>query len=180
MIPTISRVRISWAVPVAEIAVAVGLAGIFTRPYATAAGILLLLGYAAAIAVNLRRGRRDLACGCGGPDERRPISAWMVWRNILIALLLAGAFAPWTERALTLTDGITIVFGVLTIALIYLCADQLLGNAQLQRTAQRFPMSPLTLSVIVLWIVVLGLLAVVLELTRQLGCCTSASRRWGR
>jgi len=134
MIPAISRLRISWAVPVAEISVAVGLAGIPTRPYAAILGILLLLGYAAAIAVNLRRGRRDLACGCGGPDERRPISAWMVWRNILIAVLLAGAFAPWTERALTLTDGFTIVFGVLTIALIYLCADQLLGNAQ--RSAQ--------------------------------------------
>jgi hypothetical protein len=126
--------RISWLVPLLEIAAAVGLAVKVYRPYAAALGMLLLSTYAAAIAVNLRRGRRDLACGCGGPDQRRPISAWMVWRNILIALILAGAFAPWTDRALTLTDGFTIVFGVLTIALIYLCADQLLGNAQ--RSAQ--------------------------------------------
>ena len=114
---------------------AAGLASNVTRPYAAALGILLLSAYAAAIAVNLRRGRRDLACGCGGPDERRPIAAWMVWRNILIALGGGdGVFAPWTDRALTMTDGVTIAFGLLTVALIYLCADQLFGNAQ--RTAQ--------------------------------------------
>lgn len=134
MIPAISRLRISWAVPLLELAVAAGLAGNFTRPYAAALGIVLLSAYAAAIAVNLRRGRRDLACGCGGPDERRPIAAWMVWRNILIALVAAMAFAPWTDRALTMTDGVTIAFGLLTVALIYLCADQLFGTAQ--RTAQ--------------------------------------------
>jgi hypothetical protein len=134
MIPASPRVRISWAVPVSEIAVAAGLASNVTRPYAAVLGILLLLAYATAIAVNLRRGRRDLACGCGGPDERRPIAAWMVWRNLLIALAVATAFAPWTDRPLTMTDGVTIVFGLLTVALIYLCADQLFGNAQ--RTAQ--------------------------------------------
>ena len=113
---------------------AAGLAGNVTRPYAAALGILLLSAYAAAIAVNLSRGHRDLACGCGGPDDRRPIAAWMVWRNILIALAAATAFAPWTDRELTMTDGVTIAFGLLTVALIYLCADQLFGNAQ--RTAQ--------------------------------------------
>jgi hypothetical protein len=134
MLPAMSRLRISGAVPLLELAVAAGLAGNVTRPYAAALGILLLCAYAAAIAVNLRRGRRDLACGCGGADERRPIAAWMVWRNILIASATATAFAPWTDRELTMTDGVTIVFGLLTVALIYLCADQLLGNAQ--RSAQ--------------------------------------------
>jgi hypothetical protein len=134
MMPAGSRVRISWAVPMLEISVAVGLASHHTRLYAAVLGILLLSAYAAAIAVNLGRGRRDLACGCGGPDERRPIAAWMVWRNILIALATGAAFAPWAERTLTMTDGVTISFGLLTVALIYLCADQLFGNAQ--RTAQ--------------------------------------------
>jgi Methylamine utilisation protein MauE len=134
IIPAIPGVRISWTVPVLELLVAAGLASSLTRPYAALLGILLLSAYAAAIGVNLRRGRRDLACGCGGPDERRPIAPWMVWRNILIALAAGTAFAPWTDRALTMTDGVTIVFGLLTVALIYLCADQLLGTAR--RTAQ--------------------------------------------
>jgi hypothetical protein len=128
------RGRISWLVPLFEISVAAGLAIKVYRLYAAVLGMLLLTAYAAAIAVNLRRGRRDLACGCGGPDERRPIAAWMVWRNLLMALVLAAAFAPWTDRPLTFTDAVTITFGVLTLALVYLCADQLLGTAQ--RSAQ--------------------------------------------
>jgi hypothetical protein len=126
--------RISWIVPILELSVAAGLAVKISRPYAGALGIILLLGYAIAIAVNLRRGHRDLACGCGGPDERRTIAAWMVWRNGLLALAAAAMFAPWSARQLSLTDGITIAFGLLTVALVYLCIDQLFGNAQ--RTAQ--------------------------------------------
>ena len=130
----VPRARISWLVPLLEISVAAGLAVKVYRPYAAVLGMAMLSAYAGAIAVNLRRGRRDLACGCGGPDERRPIAAWMVWRNILIALAITAAFAPWADRPLSMTDGVTIVFGVLTIALVYLCADQLFGNAQ--RSAQ--------------------------------------------
>jgi methylamine utilization protein MauE len=129
------RARISWLVPLLEVSVAAGLAVKVYRPYAAALAMLLLSAYAAAIAINLRRGRRDLACGCGGPDERRPIAEWMVWRNILMALAAAAAaFLPWADRPLVMADGVTLVFGVLTIALIYLCADQLLGTAQ--RSAQ--------------------------------------------
>jgi hypothetical protein len=132
--PAIPGVRISWMVPLLEMAVAAGLAVKVSRRYAGVLGIIMLSGYAAAIAVNLRRGHRDLACGCGGPDERRTIAAWMVWRNALIVLAAAAVFAPWTARQLNLTDGITIAFGLLTIALVYLCIDQLFGNAQ--RSAQ--------------------------------------------
>ena len=118
MMPASSTLRTSRAVPLLEMAVAAGLASNVTRPYA----------------VNLGRGRLDIRWGYRGVGEGRPIAGWMVWRNILIALAAATAFAPWTERGLTMTDGVTIAFGLLTVALIYLCADQLLGNAQ--RTAQ--------------------------------------------
>lgn len=130
----VARLRLSWTVPVLELAVAGGLLFDESRPGAATVGIGLLLTYAAAIAVNLKRGRRDLACGCGGPDERRPIAPWMVWRNILVASCLAATFAPWTSRPLTITDAVTVVFGLLTVALIYLCVDQLMGY--LQRSAQ--------------------------------------------
>jgi hypothetical protein len=130
----VARLRLSWSVPVLELAVAGGLLFDESRPWAAAVGIVLLLTYAAAIAVNLERGRRDLACGCGGPDERRPIAPWMVWRNILIAVGLAATFVPWSARPLNLTDAITVVFGLLTLTLIYLCVDQLMGY--LQRSAQ--------------------------------------------
>jgi hypothetical protein len=129
LLPGIARLRISWVVPMLEFIVATGLIVKPFRLYAAALGILLLSAYAAAIGVNLMRGRRDLACGCGGPNDKRPIAAWMIWRNLLIALAAAIAFATWTERPLEFTDAFTIAFGLLTIVLVYLCVDQLFGNA---------------------------------------------------
>jgi hypothetical protein len=128
--PASTGLGIAWMVPTFEIVVAAGMVIEVSRPYAAALGIAMLSGYAVAIAVNLRRGRRDLACGCGGRDAQRPIAAWMVWRNILIALSMALASLPRSDRVLDATDGITVGFGMLTIALVYLCIDQLLSNAQ--------------------------------------------------
>jgi Mn2+/Fe2+ NRAMP family transporter len=121
----IAGLRVSWAIPVLEIGVALGLLASAVRAVAGGIGIVLLLGYAAAMAVNLRRGRRDIACGCGGPDERRPIAAWMAWRNLALALLLALALWPWSARALLMTDALTISCGLAATVLIYLCLDRL-------------------------------------------------------
>src|SRR5260370_34002030 len=86
--------RLSWLVPALELTVGVGLLARRSRAGASAAGAALLVAYAAAIAINLQRGRRDLACGCGGPHERRPIAAWVVWRNLLLAGVPAARRAP--------------------------------------------------------------------------------------
>ncbi len=123
----LARWHLPRAIPFMELAVAAALLLDRSRPYAAVAGACLLAIYAAAITVNLRRGRRDLACGCGGPDDRRPIAPWMVWRNVVLALALSAALAPWTARPLNFTDAVTVIFGVLTLALIYLCIDQLMG-----------------------------------------------------
>jgi Methylamine utilisation protein MauE len=128
LVPAVARLRLSRLVPLLEAVVAGGLLLDTSRAGATGVGIVLLLGYAAAITINLRRGRRDLACGCGGPDDRRPIAAWMVWRNIAIATLLGSVMLPWSARPLTATDGVTIGFGTVTFALVYLCLDRLLGR----------------------------------------------------
>jgi Methylamine utilisation protein MauE len=119
----------SHAIPLLEAAVAAGLLFEGSRTPAACMGIVLLLAYAAAIAVNLRRGRRELACGCGGPDDRRPIAGWMVWRNVGVAILLAATMLPWSQRPLVLTDAVTVGFGTATSALVYLCLDRLLGRA---------------------------------------------------
>src|ERR1700760_1702279 len=67
LLPILARWHLSWGIPAAELAVAGGLLFDDSRPYAAAVGIVLLLTYATAIGINLKRGRRDLACGCGGP-----------------------------------------------------------------------------------------------------------------
>jgi len=112
-------------VPLLESAIALGLLGSASRRIACTGGALLLLCYAAAMAVNLRRGRRDIACGCGGPDERRPIAPFMVWRNGLLALALGVTLAPWTTRSLQATDWATIAFGIAAAAAVYACVDRL-------------------------------------------------------
>jgi hypothetical protein len=128
LIPGRTRLRLSRAVPVVEGLIAVGLLLAAARSAAVLSAIVLLLAYAVAIGINLGRGRRDLACGCGGPDDRRPIAAWMVWRNLLMASLLAVVLLPWSTRAWELTDLVTILFGTVTGALVYLCIDRLLDH----------------------------------------------------
>jgi hypothetical protein len=123
-----ARLRLSRAVPVFESLVAAGLLFDPSRVAAACVGMGLLLAYAAAIGVNLVRGRRDLACGCGGPDDRRPIAPWMVWRNAGLALLLGTVMLPVGPRGLVLTDAVTIGFGTAACALVYSCLDTLLGH----------------------------------------------------
>jgi hypothetical protein len=120
--------RLAWLVPALELTVGVGLLARRSRAGASAAGAALLLAYAAAIAINLRRGRRDLACGCGGPHERRPIAAWMVWRNLLLAGLLGALLLPWIVRPMAAADAITIGAGTAVAALLYMSLERLLAQ----------------------------------------------------
>lgn len=126
LLPLAAGRALAPVVPALELAVAAGLLFDNLRMPALWIGIALLLLYVAGIAVNLARGRRDLDCGCAGPYDRRPIAAWMIWRNLAIAVALAGALLPWSERPLVLTDAVTVGFGTACCALAYLCLDRLL------------------------------------------------------
>jgi hypothetical protein len=99
------------------------------RPAAAIAGAALLGLYAAAIAINLVRGRRDLDCGCGGREGRRPIAPWMVTRNLLLAAALVLAALPWARRPLTGVDAVTVVGGVAVLSMIYAAIDRLILSA---------------------------------------------------
>jgi len=123
----LTRLRAARLVPVIELAVAFGLLGGASRSYAVTAGVALLVAYGGAIALNLSRGRRDIACGCGSTDEERPIAAWMVWRNLILAGVLANALRPWSMRVLVATDAFTVVCGVCALALLYLSSERLFG-----------------------------------------------------
>lgn len=129
--------RLAWLVPLLELTVAASLLVTASRTGASAAGAALLVLYAFAVGVNLRRGRRDLACGCGGPDERRPIAAWMVWRNLALAVLLAALVLPWSARAVEPADALTIGAGTAVAALLYMSLDRLLGRVVPRAAALR-------------------------------------------
>jgi hypothetical protein len=130
-------VRLAPLVPLAELSVAAALLPAVARQPAALAGVTLLCVYAAAIAVNLGRGRTDLACGCGGPDEARPIALWMVVRNLALALLLSGTLVSWQRRALLPTDTLTVGGGIAVATLLYVCVDRLLGRVAPRTAAMR-------------------------------------------
>ena len=115
-------------VPLLELTVGMALLVARSRSGAAAAGTALLFMYALAIAINLARGRRDLTCGCGGPNDRRPIAAWMVGRNVILAALLGAMLLPWTKRPLGAADGLTIGAGTVVAAFLYMSLDSLLGR----------------------------------------------------
>jgi len=86
---------VGWAayvVPVSEVAVAVGLLTGYRLDWAAAGATLLFVVFAAAIAVNLLRGRRHISCGCFGGGGEKELSWALVVRNSLLA---AGAGAVW-------------------------------------------------------------------------------------
>ena len=122
-----------WTVPAgamliaAEVGVAAGqwLPGVHTAAAFAAAALLLL--YAAAMTVNLVRGRRDVDCGCAGPARSRPISALLVARNGALAAVAIIAALPAGSRALVWVDGITVAAGVCAVAALYAAADGLLA-----------------------------------------------------
>ena len=121
------------ALPAFELVIAAGLVVPAARAVSAAVAAGLLLAYAAAIGVNLARGRRDLDCGCDGFGRRHPIAGWMLIRNALMAGLAGVAAAPRAPRALEAVDALTLSAGLVALVLIYRAADELLA----QRAAAR-------------------------------------------
>jgi hypothetical protein len=117
----------AWAVPAAEAAVALLLVAPATGALGKAASMALLLAYAAAIGVNLARGRRHIDCGCAGRHARRPIGPGLVVRNTLLAGVALAALAPVHERPLVWVDALTVSGAVLALAALYVAADRLMA-----------------------------------------------------
>jgi hypothetical protein len=116
-----------------EFAICAGLPWPALRPVATAAGVVLLLMYSAAITINLARGRRDLDCGCGGFGRRTPIRPWMVVRNLSLACMLCLLKFPEASRGLEAADAVTITGGVMAASFLYLSCDVLFGQVTMRR-----------------------------------------------
>ena len=99
------------------------------RAWGLAGAAALLALYAAAIAVNLARGRRHLDCGCAGPALRRPISGWLVVRNLVLVAIALADLAPLSTRPLVWVDALTVVAATAALAACWMAADRLLATA---------------------------------------------------
>jgi hypothetical protein len=130
LLPQRAVAIVARALPLIEITVAIGLVLRVSREAAALASALLLGLYAVAIAINLRRGRRELDCGCLGSGRRNTISMTLLWRNAALVLAsLAAGLLPRGARALDWIDLFTVAVGVAAAALLYAAVEGLAATA---------------------------------------------------
>ena len=138
LLPQTVVTPVARVLPLAEAALAVGILVPATRTPALFGLAALVLLYAAAMAINLLRGRHDIDCGCGGAAH--PLSWGLVVRNVVLAAAALAASRPTLERSMNWIDALTLVLGVLAFYALYLMADELLRQAgrmaQMKRSAQ--------------------------------------------
>ena len=126
LVPEAMARPLATLVAAAEIAVVLAL----IVPGGQATGALLaaglLLAYAGGMAVNLRRGRDRIECGCGGAPQ--PLGWALVGRNLVLAAI-AGAAASLPLSVPGLAGTLVVTLGGLTCFAAYLLAEQILANA---------------------------------------------------
>lgn len=111
---------------VLELLLAAGLCAAPLRPAAFVGIAVLLTVYLAGMSRQLAAGRRDMRCGCAGPDSDLRITPALLVRNtVLVAAALAGAL-PVTGAGMLFNAALCGLFLILA----YLCSEQLLLNAQ--------------------------------------------------
>ncbi|GAC1674469.1 MAG: hypothetical protein NVS9B2_23940 [Steroidobacteraceae bacterium] len=137
VLPEAPARRLAWLVPCLELVIAAALGWKPSRRMAALCGIAVLIAYASGLAINLRRGRIDLDCGCGAARGRRTIAAWMVWRNLFLAAALAIAALPWSPRQLDVGDFPTVLGGIIAVVILYAAVDRLLGDVAPRALPQR-------------------------------------------
>jgi hypothetical protein len=118
-------------IPLVELVIAYALLVPACRSWAALSAASLIALYAAAMGLNLWRGRRDIDCGCAGPDQAQPLRPVLLLRNsALVGLALLASLQP-VVRDLGFFDGFVTVAASATALLIYAAADGLLANSPL-------------------------------------------------
>ena len=118
-------------IPLLELLIAFALLVPFSRAIAAVGAAALIALYASAIGINLWRGRRDIDCGCAGPDQAQPLRPILLARNaVLVALALLASSTP-IVRDLGFFDGFVTLAASAVALLIYAAADGLLANSPL-------------------------------------------------
>ena len=126
LVPDVLLTPVSRVLPYIEVVVALGMLFDITRPYAGLAAATLLAIYGFAMAVNLRRGRSRIDCGCG--DTPQPLSTWLVVRNFVLAAGAILTLVPIASRELTTLDMFFALIFVAVCSLSYTMMEHLSRN----------------------------------------------------
>lgn len=116
----------SRAIPLIEAAAALLLVARSDHAAALAAALFTI--YGGAMAINLARGRRDIDCGCGGPDGRQTLHQALVWRNAALAAAALATMGPAGPRALAPLDIVLAALAGLALLALYSAATALIAN----------------------------------------------------
>jgi len=131
-VPVVARITVA-----AELLLAVALLVPDAAAWAGPATALLLGLYALAIGINLKRGRRDIDCGCLGPGAgagaRHGLSPWLVARNLLLMSFAAAHALPVAQRSLHWLDAITAFGALLVLAGLWQTTHLLIAHDTFQR-----------------------------------------------
>jgi uncharacterized membrane protein YkgB len=104
----------------------------FYQSSVTAIASCTLLGiYAAAVGINIYRGRVHFDCGCGfgrRSGQEQFLSGGLVLRNIVLIAAALLTLAPTGTRAIGFGDYLALAATLLVLALLFAAANQLLRN----------------------------------------------------
>ena len=112
LLPAAMVAPVAMLLPPAELAL--GTALLLGGHWLAATGaIALLLLFAAAMAINIRRGRSQIDCGCGRSQLRQPLSWLLVVRNIALSAVLLPRLLPtpaatYADIAIAFAGGLAI------------------------------------------------------------------------
>jgi hypothetical protein len=123
LLPTPLLLPLAWAVLALEAAIGIGALALCAL--ACRAGLVVLVVYGCAIAMNLVRGRGGFDCGCSG--DRLPASWALVARNAVLAAVAWIALAPASPRGLSAIEFVIVAGGVLVCAIAYAGFDTVLA-----------------------------------------------------
>ncbi|HIE1843233.1 MauE/DoxX family redox-associated membrane protein [Pseudomonas aeruginosa] len=91
-----------------------------TRVGGSLAAFVLLALFVAAIAINLRRGRTHIDCGCFRANVAQPISIWMVVRNLTLMAIALVAVLGTPATDMDASRWVIAGVSALTLFLLYL------------------------------------------------------------
>lgn len=132
VVPERATGAVSRGVAAAEVAVIAALLVPGLQRIGAALATAMLLLYAAAMTVNIVRGRRQLDCGCGGPPQRLGWS--LVVRNLVLTAVAALALHR-SPTGLSTGEAAIAVASALPLWIGFLLVEQLLANASRMRGA---------------------------------------------
>lgn len=140
LLPQFTVQLASYLLPLAELAIGLGLVVAPTRPYAAVGAMLLLTVFNVAIGINLARGRREIDCGCFSSVLKQRLSGGLIVRNIAL-MGLAAWFAwgaPWASAdTADWLDWLVGLAAAVVVAFVYMTATLLAAEGGLARNSKQ-------------------------------------------